>query len=448
MFDFIQFNEKAALVRDGREYSYRWLDNRIAEFAERLATHGVAPGSAVSIESDFCPNAIAWFFALTRKKCVIVPLSASGASSSGLRATALVEHRIVDCGFSAGGTIVDEPIQPKSEVPTLYQQLHRRDHAGLVLFSSGSTGSPKAAVHDLQPLFERFQTPGRPYRSIAFLLFDHIGGINTMLYILSSGGCLVAVPDRRPETVLAAVEKHRVELLPASPTFLNMILLSDACQDYDLSSLKVVSYGTEPMARSTLLRFHQLFPDVRLRQTYGLSEIGIPKTKSKASDSLWLKIGGEGVETKVVDGVLHIRSKTAMLGYLNAPSPFGEDGWLNTGDAVEVDGEYFRFLGRRDEMINVGGEKVYPPEVENMLMQMPAIADATVYGEKNLLTGAIVCAKVLLHAGYQNVDAAEMRREIREFCQKKLAKYKIPVKIVFVETLTATDRFKKKRSGN
>ena len=182
-----------------------------------------------------------------------------------------------------------------------------------------------------------------------------------MLYTLSNAGCLVTVQDRSPDAVLTAIEKYRVELLPTSPTFINLILLSEAYKNYDLTSLKTVTYGTEPMPESTLLKFHELFPQIDLLQTYGLSEVGILRSRSKSSDSLWLKVGGEGYETRIVDGIFQIKAASAMLGYLNAPSPFTEDGWFNTGDAVEVDGDYIKFLGRKSEMINVGGEKGLSP---------------------------------------------------------------------------------------
>ena len=96
----------------------------------------------------------------------------------------------------------------------------------------------------------------------------------------------------------------------------------------------MVTYGTEAMPESTLKRFHEILPEVKLLQTYGLSEIGIMRSKSLSSDSLWVKIGGEDFQTRVVDGLLEIKAKSAMLGYLNAPSPFTEDGWFKTGDEV------------------------------------------------------------------------------------------------------------------
>ena len=111
-------------------------------------------------------------------------------------------------------------------------------------------------------------------------------------------------------------------------------------------------------------------PTSKLLQTYGLTELGILRSQSREPDSLWVRVGGEGFETKIVDGRLWIRAESAMLGYLNAPSPFDADGFFDTGDLVEVDGEWIRILGRESEIINVGGSKVYPAEVESVLLEL------------------------------------------------------------------------------
>jgi acyl-coenzyme A synthetase/AMP-(fatty) acid ligase len=315
----------------------------------------------------------------------------------------------------------------------------------LVLFSSGSTGKSKAALHDFIPLLEKFKVPRHRRVTLTFLLLDHIGGINTLFYTLANGGTVVSVPSRDPDVVCRAIETHRVQTLPTSPTFLNLLLISEAYRRYDLSSLELITYGTEVMPESTLHRIHALFPHVQLLQTYGLSELGILRSKSRDSNSLWVKIGGEGFETKVVDGVLWIRARSAMLGYLNAPSPFDEEGWMNTQDVVEVDGEYIRILGRRSEIINVGGQKVYPAEVESVLLQIPNIKDVVVVGERHPITGQIVTARINL---FKPEDLTELKRRVRAFCRERLAPYKIPVKIVITDQEQHSARFKKMRKSS
>jgi acyl-coenzyme A synthetase/AMP-(fatty) acid ligase len=294
-------------------------------------------------------------------------------------------------------------------------------------------------------LLEKFKVRRKILRTISFLLYDHIGGVNTMLYTLSNGGCLITVERRDPDSVLAVVEKHRAELLPTSPTFLNLMLLSEAHKRYDLSSLRIISYGTEPMPEHTLKRLHELLPDVALQQTYGLSELGILQSKSREPDSLWVKVGGEGYETRVVDGILQIKARSSMLGYLNAPSPFTDDGWFNTNDAVEVDGDYVRILGRKSDIINVGGEKVYPAEVENVIQELEAVAEATVYGEKNAITGNIVCADITAASSLDATQQKELIALVKQHCREKLEKYKVPVRVNVVTEQQHTERFKKSR---
>jgi acyl-CoA synthetase (AMP-forming)/AMP-acid ligase II len=187
------------------------------------------------------------------------------------------------------------------------------------------------------------------------------------------------------------------------------------------------------------------FPDVALQQTYGLSELGILRSKSRSNTSLWVRVGGEGYRTKIVDNILWIKAESSMLGYLNAPSPFDDDGWFNTQDMVEVDGEFIRFLGRDSEIINVGGEKVYPAEVESQVLQLDNIQDVTVHGEPNPLAGQIVVARVNLISP-ESVTAVKKR--IRIALRDKLPPFKIPQKVVLADTQQFNERFKRMRSGS
>jgi acyl-CoA synthetase (AMP-forming)/AMP-acid ligase II len=260
-----------------------------------------------------------------------------------------------------------------------------------------------------------------------------------MLRVLSSGGFAACPESRRPDTVCALIERFGLELLPASPSFLNMLLISGAQSRYDLSSLRVITYGAEPMPESLLTRMHERFPSVKLRQTYGLVELGVMDARSESDGSLLMTLGGRGFEHRVVDGKLEIRARSSMLGYLNAPSPFTDDGYFRTGDRVEQHGEYLRILGRDSEMINVGGEKVFPTEVESVLMESPEVADTVVYGEAHPLLGQVVCADVVL-AG--DAVPAEARKTIRSFCAERLPGYQVPMKIRCVDGPLVSDRQK------
>jgi acyl-coenzyme A synthetase/AMP-(fatty) acid ligase len=406
-----------------------------------LEEASIKPGQAILIEADFSPGSIALMLAAVHNCNIVVPVAAGVPADRQLYAQITgATHRII-VGEADTYQVEETGV---SLVPELVQKLVDSGAPGLVLFSSGSTGEPKASLHDLSYLLEKYKVPRHKKCIISFLLFDHIGGFNTLMYTLSNLGTLVALHSRDADEVCRAIEANRVQILPTSPTFLNLMLISEAHRGRDMSSLELITYGTEMMPKRTLERLNEEFPGLRLLQTYGLSELGILRSKSMSSDSLWVKVGGEDYETRVVDGILHIRARCSMLGYLNAPSPFDSEGWFNTYDEVDVQGEWLRFKGRKSEIINVGGEKVYPAEVESVILAVENVTDVTVSGEKNPITGNIVVAAISLSEAEPKKVVV---RRIRKHCASKLARYKIPVRFRISDELNVSARFKKNR-GN
>lgn len=428
-----------AIIWDDRAYSYGDLLGRVDLWRADLARQSVGAGSVVLIEGEFSPNACALLLALIEVGAIAVPLTPQVRVHREKFEQIAEVQLAIDFASDDSWAIVRHDRQVTNG---LTQKLIARGRPGLVIFSSGSTGNHKAVLHDFTALLEKFYQPRQRKCTLTFLLFDHIGGIDTLMNTLASGGSVATVAAREPELVCRAIARHRVHTLPTSPTFLNLLLLSEAYQSYDLSSLQVIAYGTEPMPASTLQRLHEVFPQINLVQTYGMSELGVLRSRSKDSGSLWIKFSGEGFETKIVDGVLWVRTPTAMLGYLNAPDLFDAEGWLNTQDAVEVDGEYLRILGRASDLINVGGQKVYPAEVEGVLMELENVRDVAVYGERNALTGQIVAARFNLS---EPEDLATFKRRLRAFCKDRLAPYKIPVRIEITDREQFGARFKKMR---
>ncbi|WP_166422762.1 fatty acid--CoA ligase family protein [Paraglaciecola sp. 20A4] len=413
-----------------REKYHNWLG--------WIAKEKIRPGEVVSIKSDYCAESISLFLALTHNRNIIVPLS--NDSKAHFETFCEIAQNQYDIIVSENDTqLIRTNNQPSHP---LYDVLREKNHPGLVLFSSGSTGKSKAIFHDLSQLLNKFTVPRKMMRTLAFLQFDHIGGVNTLLYTLANGGTAVVPAHRTPESVCLAIEKHKVEVLPTSPTFINLLLLSGAADNVDLSSLKLITYGTETMPDSTLTAITTRFPQTKLLQTYGLSEVGILRSKSRDSKSLWVKVGGAEFETKIVDGRLWIKSESAMLGYLNAPSPFDEDGFLDTGDQVEQDGEWLKILGRQSEIINVGGEKVYPAEVESVVLEMPGVEDAAVYSSPHTITGMIVAIEVKLST---DETLTEFKVRLRRHCAGRLQAYKVPKKISLIDNYTHNARFKRMR---
>lgn len=435
------FGESEAIVFDGTATTYTQLVERTANWQAYLAGHGVRPGQVVVVEGASGVEACAALLALVELEAVVVPLTPLPAAKR-TEFHEIAEVEAVAVVRPDGSRTFERTARTAGH--ELYGRLREAGVPGLVLFSSGTTGRSKATVLDFARILARYGEPTRPARTLAFLNLDHIGGINTLLHTLSQGGALVTVAERTADTVCAAVAAHRVQVLPTTPTFLNMLLISGAYQRHDTGTLKLITYGTEPMPLRTLRSLKAALPEVRFKQTYGLSELGIMPTKSKSDDSLWVKLGGDGFDHRVVDGILWIRSDTAMLGYLNAPAPFDAHGYFNTQDAVEVDGDYVRILGRKSEIINVAGEKVYPSEVENTLLEIPNIAEATVSGRPSHVTGMVVKATVKL---VEPAERADVVRAVREHCARRLEAYKVPVVVEISEADQHSDRFKKIRSA-
>lgn len=437
---FQQFGDKDAIVWRDKAESYRELSKAIAQAHQELTLRGLGCGSTFLLDADFSPRSIALLLAGWQLGCIIVPLAA--------HVTRIDRPRIAElCGASwhlhldPTERLQATPLVPQP-TPELLQELANTCSPGLVLFTSGSSGEPKGVVHNVSSLLKKFQTPRHRQRLLTFLLFDHIGGMNTLLYALSNGGCAVSVENREPLTVCRTIQDHRVEVLPTSPTFLNLLLLSGRHLEFDLSSLKLINYATETMPQGLLNRLVQTFPGVEFRQSYGMSELGILRSKSKGNDSCWVKVGGEGFETRIVDGMIQIKAESSMLGYLNAPSPFTNDGWFITQDEVEVDGEWIRIKGRKSDLINVGGEKVFPSEIESVLMDAWNVADAVVGREPHPIIGNIVTARVQL---IQDEPRQGAITRLRKHCFERLPPYKVPVKIQIETELPVSDRFKKER---
>jgi acyl-CoA synthetase (AMP-forming)/AMP-acid ligase II len=434
-----QFGQRTALVWAEQEHTFAGLLAKSETWREVLCQQGVAPGECVALHGGFSPGTTTLLLALIANGNIAVPLTSPSASERD-RSLRISQ---TDCLFrfspDDSWSFSRCPVEGKNP---LLEEFRSTGDPGLILLSSGSTGQTKAALHSFARLMANYQKPRAAYRTLVFLLLDHIGGINTLFNILGNGGTVVSLLQRTPEAICRGIERYQVQLLPTTPTFLRMLLISEAYKKFDLGSLELITYGTEPMPSATLEELHRVFPRARLKQTYGLTEVGILPSKSEGNDSLWLAVGGEGYETKIVEGVLWIRTSSAMIGYLNAPSPFDEQGWFNTGDVVERRGELIRFLGRKSEIINIGGEKVFPAEVENVIQQVENVKEVTVRGRPNAITGNVVVATVEL-ARPEDPDALESR--IRAACLARLAPYKVPALIEVASDALCSERFKKIR---
>lgn len=438
-----EFGERPFLILAGRTYSYADLSAAIRTALAQIDAARIPAGAGVVLAGDYSLWGVAWLLALMERAGIAIPVTPGAAvEAETLTAAAGASWKVAVGSDGAALSAL-----PAGADPALYAALRQACHPGLVLFSSGSTGKPKAMVHDLDQLTEPHREKReKKLRLLAFLLFDHIGGLNTLFGGLATGACLVIPTTRDPDEVCQLIAAHGVNVLPTSPTFLNLILAGEAHRRHDLGSLRIITYGTEPMPAHLLTRLKAELSGVKFLQTFGTSETGIYRTVSKSSDSTWMKIEDPAVETRIVDGELWVRSQTRILGYLDRPADqFTPDGWFRTGDLVEegADG-YLRIRGRRSEIINVGGQKVFPAEVESTLLEMPGVVDCAVRGEANAITGQRVVADLVTA---EPVADLELQRAVRLFCRDRLAAFKIPSRVRRVPSIAVSGRFKKDRQA-
>lgn len=440
--DFSLYNDKPCVINAEGTYTYADLSRAIRHLQEDLIGT-IGSGEVVAILGDYSFESVALFLALMQNGNIIVPITTTIESEIDERVSESYADKAIRIGD--GRYAVQERHQSNSH--PMIDTLRSLHHSGLILFSSGSTGKPKAMIHDLDTLARSYN--GKKPKSmnlLLFLMFDHIGGLNTLLNILSMGSTMIIPSSRNVEEICRLIEQHAIAVLPSSPTFLNLMMMADAANRFNLSSLRMITYGTEAMSDTLLERLKTAFPRVKFLQTFGTSETGIATTSSLSSNSTFMKIDDPDLEYRIVSGELWLKSHTQILGYLNASmESFTEDGWFKTGDLVE-EGEngYLRIIGRSKEVINVGGEKVLPIEVESVLMQMDQIDDVLIYAMPNAITGQSVAAEVVLH----NADDAEgIKKTIRQFCKDKLDPYKIPTHVKVVDRTNFSERFKKMRIG-
>jgi long-chain acyl-CoA synthetase len=287
------------------------------------------------------------------------------------------------------------------------------DNGDLVLKTSGTTGEPKEVRHNLSEFLKRYLVSRPGYITLITLDLTRLGGIDALLHAYFYDGTAVIPDTKFPLEVLQLIEKYKVELLITSPSFLRFLLLEDI-ESFDLSSLEIIAYGSEKMSDSLLYSISKVFPYVKIKQTYGLTEVGTLRTHSEGN-----KIKLLDIEWKVVDDILYVKNS---------------DGWICTNDRVQQLDDYLIILGRDSNVINVAGHKVQAERVEEVLED--ACKDALVYGEPNALLGEIVVADIV---------SFDSPQDILTHCNSRLEKYEVPMRFNFVDKIERNSNGKKVR---
>lgn len=436
------FKDRTAGHVAQRAWSYRDFLACIEQLTCSIESAGLAPQTVVGLQVEHSIEGLAALIASARTQVIAVPIPNELAEHERTlnKKIARVEWSLTSKGgifkLSKEGT-------PPSDRPTLFNQLAERQHAGLILFSSGTSGAPKAMLHDLNALLNRYQSirPRRD-RSLLLLLIDHIGGLDSAFRTLFSGSTLVIPDQRTPESASAAIAAHQVNILPASPTFLNLMLLAHAHEAHDCSSIEIIAYGAEAMPQPLLDRIADAFPNAQLQQKFGTSETGAIRVKSTQRKSLFFQIADADTEWKIVDDELWLKTPSRILGYLNADDTSLEDeGWYRTGDIVEEGPNHsIRIIGRESDWINVGGQKVHPAEIEAVLVELPNVTACRVFSKQDAITGNAIACEIVSSATF---DLRAWKRTIRNHCRGRLAPWKIPSTLTLTTELSVTPRLKR-----
>lgn len=296
------------------------------------------------------------------------------------------------------------------------------------LMTSGTTGAPKIATHSLDALMSRARAGMHSGNRGAKWLLTYqptgFAGLQVQLTAVAGRGLVVAPHERTPSGFIAAARAHGVTQISATPTFWRSFLM--AVQPGEIA-LRQITLGGEAADQSTLDRIRKAFPDARITHIYASTEAGVVFSVHDGREGFpaeWLEAPTQGVELRVVDGFLNIRTPNAMRGYVSETAqPLKDDGWLATADRVEIRGDRAYIVGRDDSTINVGGSKVYPLMVEQFLLKQPGVLEARVFGVPSPIAGSLVGGEIVIEPG---LDPAETRAAVLAACREGLASYQVP----------------------
>ena len=323
----------------------------------------------------------------------------------------------------------------------------RQSSGHIILTTSGTTGEPKMVTHTLASLSSSISVDLKRGAEESWLMTYHpasFAGLQVLLTSLAQQAALIAPLQSNLQGLTAAFIKHNPTHVSGTPSFWRGLLMALSECDY-LPSLEQITLGGELTDQATINLLKITFPKARIIHIYATTEAGVVFT---VRDDLagfpasWIEEGVNGIQLRINANQLEINRQPTM------PGTKEEDGanWISTGDLVEQQGERFYFKGRADGVINVGGSKVNPEEIEAILLSHPSVADAHVFGKRNPIVGSLVSAEIMLSSG-TGTDHELLKEELRQFSLERLAAHQIPRMIEFVTDIKMNSTGKKHRTS-
>jgi len=471
--------DREALVDGERRLTYRELNHRVNRLAGSLQALGLSHGDRCAILAYNCLEYVEVIFATAKLGLILVPLNwrlspaelAFNFSDSGsetlifaaefaqvveqLKTQAAIKRMIVlGSKVTSEAEVYDDLLARQSDNEPTVDQPVGLDTAHIIMYTAGTTGRPKGAVlsqgasfwNAINLALDMNFTPDD--RNLSVLPMFHIGGIGLFtLPVLYTGGAVIIQRTFDPAETLRLLKEEKITLFfGVAAVFLFLIQHSDFNAEA-FANVRVVMSGGAPLPESLVRQYHQA--GIVLQQGFGMSEAA-PSIATLSKDLALEKAGSIGralfhVEARVVDGKMNdlpagakgelvIRGPNLMQGYWNRPDATKEafeGGWFHTGDIarMDADGDLY-IVDRKKDMFISGGENVYPAEVENAIFELPQVAETAVIGIKDEKWGEVGLAVVSLKPKEQlNAE------DIMAFLKERLAKYKVPKQVIFVDQL-------------
>ena len=464
------FPRKAALTFENRHYTYTDLDVWSSRVAEGLGALGVGRGDRVALFLPNIPEFAAAYLGIQKLGAIAVSLNAtlraeetrfilndSGAvalfTTEALRGH--IEHPVKHVIIAEGNASGDDKTIEQLTANTSGEftaAIMDRDDPSAILYTSGTTGEPKGACLSHGNVISNmyafnYNCGMRPDdKLLLFLPLFHCFGQNAILNS-AFNACATVVMHRtfHPATIVRSLVDDQVTMFFGVPT--TFIPLYNLASTTEMASVRYFFSAAASLPREVARKWEEKYGRP-INEGYGLTETS---PFASYNHRLWYKLGSigapiENVEMRIADvetgaevatgdpGEIVIRGPNVMLGYWNRPEATAKairNGWFHTGDIGRVDEDgYFYIVDRLKDMVNVGGLKIYPVEVENTVYLHPAVEEVAVYGIPDKMMGERVCANIVLKKGHSAAEA-----EIVTFCRQQLADYKIPSAILFVDAL-------------
>ena len=466
--------DKTVIRLGEAEISYAELDRQARGVAASLRARGIQPCDTVALLIPNVPEFTIAYFGILYAGCTVVPINVLAAAPEvtyfleDASARLLIVHPLFQEPGTEGAKAAGVPFviaggegegslaEMAAADPIDAMHNNDADDTAVILYTSGTTGKPKGAELTHSNLFlncafvvPRFMPPGlEEKRALAVLpLFHSFGQTCIQNAMIAAGGTFSLLPRFTPEEAFEILERDRINIFAGVPTMYFALLHHQGEREYDLSSLRMCMTGGAPMPVEVMKEFEEKY-DVAIQEGFGLSEtspvasfgrVDKPRKAGSIGYPVW------GVEMCIVDendnplpdgerGEICIRGHNIMKGYLGRPDATKEtlrNGWFHSGDIGlrDEDGCYW-IVDRKKDMILRGGFNVYPREVEEVLYGHESILEAAVIGVGHESHGEEVKAVVVTKPG-----AGLTTDELREWCKERLAAYKYPRMIEFVDAL-------------